>query len=164
MVVSITEFRVFFITGQHKIYKIGDCKNFLSLYANKSPTLLEGSIARTTHHAQKRNLWEFLVHDIIILKSKSYDNMTLDKRLQVIGNEIILPFRRDILQHFQVPFQVRGKFTIKAGDLRQIFRCWRFSKSQGKHLFKDQNKEKIVRTDLYFVPITSNGKQPNQTP
>lgn len=135
----LTPQKTYFIDHHENVYVIESGRDFITIYSNKAPTLMEGNLTQTTQDVNGKKTpqkWTFLVNDILILKNESFVQLPVSKRLEKIRDDIVLPYRQTEKQ-IGVPFGVRGKYMIKIQRAKAVLDCMRFSNTAKKFFFRD---------------------------
>lgn len=141
----------FFIDKRSNVFAVSDSSVFDFYSDDGSDSLFTGNLVGNGDLKNGRK-FEFLVEDVLKLKGQSCLRHTLERRLQNVGNHVVLPFRKyhhKEKRHF--PFEVRGKFIVHHNHLKQIISCIRFSESSEMYIYKDKKDRENFTQGYVFV-------------
>lgn len=141
----------FFIDKRSNVFTVSDSSVFDFYSEDGSDSLFTGNLVGNGDLKNGRK-FEFLVEDVLKLKGQSCLRYTLERRLQNVGNQVVLPFRKHHhkeKRHF--PFEVRGKFIVHHNHLKQIVSCIRFSESSEMYIYKDKKERENFTQGYVFV-------------
>jgi len=146
----VTGKKSFFIDNKSNVFTVSDSSVFDFYSDDGSDSLFTGNLVG--NGLKNGRKFEFLVEDILKLKGQSCLRLTLERRLQNVGNHVVLPFRKYLHKEKRpFPFEVRGKFIVHHNHLKQIISCIRFSESSEMYVFKDKKDRENFTQGYVFV-------------